>query len=332
MPIQKRRITAGAVTTTILILLLVAGPAQAFTINLQTKGTSEVEQGKTITITASVDINSGENIPIQELVLILDGPEHRECTFDVTGKIKSGTNTECHGINIKKTPQPKINQNYGYNYGYYNGHNYNFGYNYGITSDLQYEITIHTQKFSVGKYNTQLKIKTQNQEFSNQGTSFEITQKTTNKEQKEKGGSPTGCLTVWECTDWTKCTEGEQTRQCYKAENYCTLKKEDKKPEEKRNCDVQTIQTAQTNTQEEQENQPEPTTLETKQTLTKAKPQKPNALSRITGAVSGVSQEQALGATIVTVITAGMLIIALKLLINKRKIKKFFNYKKYDFY
>ena len=179
MPIQKRRITAGAVTTTILILLLVAGPAQAFTINLQTKGTSEVEQGKTITITASVDINSGENIPIQELVLILDGPEHRECTFDVTGKIKSGTNTECHGINIKKTPQPKINQNYGYNYGY------SYGYGYG-SSELVYEITIHTQKFSVGKYNTQLKVTVDNSEYTEDGEKITITPKLKGKEHQEQ--------------------------------------------------------------------------------------------------------------------------------------------------
>ncbi len=326
MPIQKRKITAGAVTTLILVLLIIAGPAQAFTLNLQVDN-DVVEQGKKITFTASVDINSGENIPIEELVLILDGPEHRECVFDITGKMKD--NWECHGINIKKLPYPQIQQGYGYRYGYSHGYGYDFGYGYGYTDNLEYEITLHSQKFEVGGYESYLKIKTENKKFTEKGPDFEIKNKPAKeKKQESSGGNPTGCLTVWECTDWGECVNGQQTRACGKAENFCSLKKGDKKPEEKRKCSVEAaeVQTAEVN------NEIEPIILETEEQTTNTKKNQPNSLSKVTGAVGAATEEGVLGAIVVTVILAGMLMVGLKLLINRRKMQKFFAYKRYDFY
>ncbi len=176
----KNKIIASMITIAVLGLLVFAGPAQAYTLSLDFENTT-AEQGKKIQLTATVDPEGANPTEIDEITLILT-PEQGdtiECSFDVTGKMKSGTNTECHGINIKKTPQPKINQNYGYNYGY------SYGYGYG-SSELVYEITIHTQKFSVGKYNTQLKVTVDNSEYTEDGEKITITPKLKGKEHQEQ--------------------------------------------------------------------------------------------------------------------------------------------------
>jgi hypothetical protein len=318
MPIQKRKITAGAVTTLILVLLLTAGPAQAFTLNL-TADKKVAEQGKKITFTASIDTMSGERIPIKEIVLILDGPEKKECSFDVTGKMKPGINDPCHGINIKKHP-PNKNKGYGYRYGYYHGYGYDFGYGYGTEDSLEYEITLHSQKFETGKYKSYLKIKAEGKEFQERGSDFQIKKK--EKKQESSGGSPAGCLTTWECTEWEECKDGEQKRECEKAKSSCSIKKGDEKPEEKRSCEETEEQTIEANSQ---------VVLETEENQQQTE-QQPNSLSRVTGAAAGVTEKDVLDIIIVIVILAGMATVGLKLLVNRRRMNKFFSYKNYDFY
>jgi hypothetical protein len=86
---HQTKLFAGIISIFILGLLIVSGPASAFILSLSVNGDSSVESGKTITFTATVDIKNNENLPIEEIVLILDGPEHRECVFDITGKLKN---------------------------------------------------------------------------------------------------------------------------------------------------------------------------------------------------------------------------------------------------
>ncbi len=175
----NNKIIASIVTVAVLALLVFAGPAQAYSLNLEFENT-EAEQGKKIEPTATVDVESGEALDIDEIVLILDPVGDREtveCSFDVTGKMKSGVNEPCHGINIKKIKKKKI-QGYGYNYGY--------GYGYGVTNDLVYDITIHTQKFDVGEYDTQLKIIVDGSEVVQDGETITITPKQKGKEHQEK--------------------------------------------------------------------------------------------------------------------------------------------------
>ena len=171
------KVIASVVTAVVLGLLVYAGPAQAFSLKLDFENT-EAEQGKKIELTATVDIDSGEALDIEEITLVLNGPEKVECTFDITGKMKSGVNEECHGINIKKIPYPQIEKGYGYSYSY--------NYGYGITEDLVYEITIHTQKFKVGEYETELRIAVNGETFSEPGETIKITEKLKGQEKHEQ--------------------------------------------------------------------------------------------------------------------------------------------------
>lgn len=316
MPIQKRKIAAGAVTVLVLFLLLAAGPARAFTLNLNADK-DVVEQGKKIIFTAFIEISSGEALDIDEIILVLDGPEHRECSFDVTGKMKSGMNAECHGINIKKLAYPKIEKGYGYGYGY--------SYGYGITEDLEYEITLHSQKFDPGAYKTSLKINSEGKEFEEQGPDFEIKEKKQEKEGKKVqggGGSPEGCLTQWECEEWSECEDGKQERKCHKAENRCEIKQE--KPEEKRECNIETLETEAEETEKKSK---------TKKQAAESEEQTPETSSIITGAFAAVTEQRSwIAAAIILAIAAGAGIIGIKFFKNKRKMKKFFSYKNYDFY
>jgi hypothetical protein len=178
------KIFAGLISTFILGMLIISGPAQAFILSLDAEADSDgdfiFDKGKKVVFTATLDIESGENLPVDELRLVLDGPVKKVCVFDITGKAKSGVNDECHGINIKKIPLPQIdneygygNGNYGYGYGY--GYGYNFGYGYGYTEQkLEYEITIHTQKFSPGVYQPIFEVLIGDKTFSNKGPVINI--------------------------------------------------------------------------------------------------------------------------------------------------------------
>ena len=184
---KTNKILASVVTIVVFGLLVFAGPAQAFEISLNIDNPT-VEQGKKMEITATIDIGADENVPIDELELVLDGlvnesgyePETVVCSFDITGKMKSGVNDACHGINIKKIPYPQIEKGYGYGYGY----GYDFGYGYGYSGKLTYEITIHTQKFEVGKYQASFAAVIDGKTVSSDVTPIEITEKVKGNDKK----------------------------------------------------------------------------------------------------------------------------------------------------
>jgi hypothetical protein len=184
---NSSKIFAGLISTFILGMLIISGPAQAFILSLDAEADSDgdfiFDKGKKVAFTATLDIESGENLPVDELRLVLDGPVKKICVFDITGKSKSGVNDECHGINIKKIPLPKIDNEYGYgngDYGYGNGdygygYGYNFGYGYGYTQQkLEYDITIHTQKISPGVYQPIFEVLIGDKTFSNNGPVINI--------------------------------------------------------------------------------------------------------------------------------------------------------------
>jgi|GEM_PF-1808589 hypothetical protein len=52
------------------------------------------------------------------------------------------------------------------------------------------------------------------------------------------GGGGGGCFTTWNCTEWSDCINGNQTRTCTKIKPPCNA---DKKPEESQACTIQNI-------------------------------------------------------------------------------------------
>ncbi|MEK6859537.1 MAG: hypothetical protein AABX54_01855 [Nanoarchaeota archaeon] len=138
----------------VLVMIIISGPAEAFTLNLNSNKTS-VLKGEKIIFTASVDINSNERLPVDKLILELtevSGIENVSCEFNVNASIISG----CKGIKIKRLNSSSFG--YGYQQGEYSNYGYDFGYGYGYeTGKLSYEITLSTENYIAGKYNTNLK-------------------------------------------------------------------------------------------------------------------------------------------------------------------------------
>ncbi|MEK6855043.1 MAG: hypothetical protein AABX73_02365, partial [Nanoarchaeota archaeon] len=204
------KLFAFLITLSVITILVLAGPAHAFSLNLTTlDGQTEVEYGKKITFIATVDLTEQDkNLPIEEITVLLSGKgDSASCTFDATGKkIKDirdnsdnetseeddsenenghGESKNCHGFNIKKIPKPKLNSSYGYGYGYSEknygyGYGYqNFGYGYGVSGPkvLEYEVTFHTQGYDLGEYDSSLDVKIGNKVFSTDGIKIKIIEK-----------------------------------------------------------------------------------------------------------------------------------------------------------
>jgi len=205
---MKTKVFSVLAVGLILTMLFLAGPAQGFVMNLSLNNTSPT-QGDKVTFTAQIEIPSGEQLPVEYLILELSGPESVSCQFNPDGTIISG----CKGITI--TQSSNSNFGYGYNYGYSN-QNYNWGYGYGYQSgNLEYTITVDTSNYQTGTYSTGLKAMI-NSIFSQAGPTLNIEAK-----QSSDGGGG-GCLTTWECSDWSLCTDGEQFRTCEKKVQYCS--------------------------------------------------------------------------------------------------------------
>jgi hypothetical protein len=207
----KQNVIAIAITSLLIVILLLSSPAQAFTLNLSVED-SEVQTGEDLVFTAKIDSNS--NSPIDNISLILDGPSNLECVFDVNGNALSG---DCDRIEIEKTLHLSL---YGYSYGY------GYGYGYG-GENLEYEINIPSDKLSIGVYTTTLNVKSGKDEFLQGGDDITINGEVSSGE----GGS--GCLTEWRCSEWGSCINSKQTRTCVKEKDYCYA---GTKPTEEQSC------------------------------------------------------------------------------------------------
>ena len=167
------KVIAAAITTAIIILLVLSGPANAFSVKLTSDKTS-VGKAEKITFTAKINLENADSfLPVKNLTLTLSGPVLKYCIFDIEGKKIEG----CHNINIKKI---NVNEDKGYGYGYNLGYGYNFGYGYGISQNLEYEITIHSQDFLPGTYKTQLEARIGDMVFSENGNDITINANYTN--------------------------------------------------------------------------------------------------------------------------------------------------------
>ncbi|MFH1327659.1 MAG: hypothetical protein ABIH76_02215 [Candidatus Bathyarchaeota archaeon] len=208
----KSKIFAFLFTVLVIGLLVLSGPVQGFTLSLDVNKLRPVK-GEIVTFTAELTIDSGERLPVEELTLVLNGPEKVTCRFDTSGNPLSN----CHDITITKILDP----GYGYGYGY------NFGYGYGFTTGkLAYLIRIDTSDFLTGKYETELKAKIRGETFSQAGRAITI------KSPYSKGGD-SFCAPEWTCDSWSPCVDGQQFRTCYRNLNYCEIQE---KPIETRMC------------------------------------------------------------------------------------------------
>ncbi len=136
------KILSVLTTITILLLLIMAGPAQAFTLGLISSD-QYVRSGQKTTFVVSAKIASNEKIPITKFSFIIDGPEKVSCDFFPNGTIIAG----CNGMTIKQISD--IQSFYGHCDGY------GYGYNDCFTNGtLSYNITSNTKDYKTGIYST----------------------------------------------------------------------------------------------------------------------------------------------------------------------------------
>ena len=221
---MKDKITAYILSTAIVVLLIIAGPAQAFFLNLEANN-SFVNQGETIAFTAEIEISSQEILPIDSLILNIQGPETMSCEFLPNGE-KIST---CAGITIIEIQDSPFG--FGYGYGYYLDEGYNFGYGYGYSpnfgygqssmSKLAYEIKIDSTNLSSGIYETKLSAKIKNKIFSKRGQEITITQNSPTLPITQQSNSDGACRTDWQCSEWSSCSDGVKTRTCQKKIPLC---------------------------------------------------------------------------------------------------------------
>jgi hypothetical protein len=128
------KIIAGALTLTILSLMLIAGPSQAFILGLTVLNTN-IEWGEEISFSATAQIEPGEYMDINRFILNLTGHTDLSCSFYPNATKING----CSNFNIQQISTT----NYGYGYGYQEG-------------NLTYNITLQTNNMISGNYSSTL--------------------------------------------------------------------------------------------------------------------------------------------------------------------------------
>jgi len=210
---MKSKIFASAITVFVVILLVLSGPVDAFTFSLHVNKQTP-KQGEDVEFIVEIDIDSDELLPVKSIALELTGPKNSFCEFLPNGAILSG----CDQMEIQKIQA----KDYGYGYGYavYENISYNFGYGYGYTKGkLKYKITLDTDNYPLGDYETKIILETSSNSFEKQGKTITIVEEPSTSKNKDKSGS--GCTTKWICTDWSDCVDGTKVRECYKETSYC---------------------------------------------------------------------------------------------------------------
>lgn len=126
------KLIAVGLTSVVVLLLILAGPVQAFVLGLSVDDT-QILVGDSLIFLAQANLEVGESAEVNAFVLDLSGPVSISCTFFPNAtKI-----TSCIGMNIEKIED------------------YNYGYNYNL-EDLYYNITLNTENYPTGLYQTEL--------------------------------------------------------------------------------------------------------------------------------------------------------------------------------
>ncbi len=165
-----KKIYAVFITAAVLVLLLVAGPANALTLGFSSPSDSTPTKGDIISFVVSMDLNTNEIFPVKGLAVGLSSfPEDDLagiCFFDADGNIVDeigGEEVECDSdifLDIERIRKPLGGYGYGYGYAFFHGYDYffdNFGYGYGYgygedAGFYEYNVTVDTSTLDVGNY------------------------------------------------------------------------------------------------------------------------------------------------------------------------------------
>lgn len=158
---ELRRFGSIAVTLAVIVVLMIAAPANAILLTMTLPATGDINSH--VDFDVKLDIENGEAIPIDDVTLIIDGPSgEQECVFSLDGTPISG----CDGLLI--TPTDGANKGFFERYGYgFNGSDtfnttfgYGYGYGYGaVPYELVWSVKWDTTSKVPGDYHVDFFIK-----------------------------------------------------------------------------------------------------------------------------------------------------------------------------
>lgn len=155
-------------TLGIITMLILSGPAAAFSLSLSSDK-QNIKSGENVNFDVILNVNAEEFSQLNTLTLVLDGPNKRECVFDISGNKLSS----CLGVaNI--TSSITDTGSYGYL-----SRLSTFGYGTSSGKEIKFTIAINSQGYSQGNYATSIKVVSGNQVIVMPGNSLTITQQTT---------------------------------------------------------------------------------------------------------------------------------------------------------
>lgn len=169
---SKKKLTSIILTISVLVLYLLPNFASAVTVRIQTDKDS-YENSEVVKFDVSVDIEDGERVPVQKLILSVNNTL-KECTFSPDGSFVSGCDNmnitlksvfasgygygyqHGYGYGYSNGVFDTVNTTFGYGYGY--GHGYGYGYGLQFPSELSYTIEwdIGKEKLANGVYEANL--------------------------------------------------------------------------------------------------------------------------------------------------------------------------------
>ena len=166
---------AFVITALVMGMLLIAGPAWAFSISLDPVSTN-VNLGEEVSLIYNFDIDTEERIPIDYLQLDIFANTNILCRFNSNGSVITG----CSGISISKLTDSNYTEgnltgNYSstpYNWGY----GYGFGYGYGSLGSelLSYNITLNSSLLGYGIHKSNITAKIKSDFFYETGSNITI--------------------------------------------------------------------------------------------------------------------------------------------------------------
>ncbi len=158
MKVFNPKVIASILTIAIITLLIVAGPAEAFALDMSISNDKPVE-GETVTFNVSTSVETADNpSDVDSFTLFIIKTNAKDvvsCTFFPNGtKI-----TACPGIDVTQTSSPTFGYGYGYGYG---------------SGKFSYEIILNTTGLHPGAYRTSFVANVHGKELIKEGKKLVI--------------------------------------------------------------------------------------------------------------------------------------------------------------
>lgn len=145
------------ITFFVIAILLISGPAQAVILDIQSLPT-EAKAGDIISFIFRIDIDPHERIPLNQLILDIDGTE---CNYYINGTLLPGSPQACNAFTLAETNQAPYTYGYGYasdamtSQQQYYGYGYGYGYS-STATDMTYSVTWDTGSYTQGAHTIQI--------------------------------------------------------------------------------------------------------------------------------------------------------------------------------